>query len=348
MSKYVGTSGYQSVIWHYKTDIDRNILDKWFINIFEQGVLVYTPDVVCIGTDILPIPVGTSFIIEEKTKTALIDPEERKIAKVDMVGDELLDLGGYGVGTTYNVIAKWENTASDTAGVDYEVLTNTELNDDYTASGYNYVKLGQVVLNGGGLISANNTTGITRASLFTGLVGWSGWSGQIGISGWSGYSSFSGASGKSGWSGLSGYSSDSGWSGVSGWSGASGVSGSGISGWSGAGGYDIAAGVAGKPEASEVVYLFIAPRAFNIPLNATGSQANCGTAPTSATKDFDVQQNGASIGVVRFSSGSNVGAFLTFTGNPTAFTTGQILKIVAPAAQDTTLADISITFLASL
>ncbi len=35
---YTGTSYAQSVVWHYKTDIDRDVLNRWFVNIFDQGV----------------------------------------------------------------------------------------------------------------------------------------------------------------------------------------------------------------------------------------------------------------------------------------------------------------------
>jgi hypothetical protein len=251
MSSYVGSSGYsgqpQSLVWHYQIDLDSTLFNRWFVDIFEQGVLRYTPNAACIGTANLIIDKGTTLVIEEKTA---ITNGERKIAKLDMV-DDFDDIDVTGMNGTYNLIVSWENIADDTRGVDFLLLSNAELGDEYTSLGYNYVQLGQVVV-AGGIINDNNATNQTVASMSSGLDGWSGYSGDKGDEGISGWS---GTSGISGWSGEAGTPGESGYSGVSGWSGESGYSGeaeigdsgtSGVSGWSGTSGRSGWSGTSGR------------------------------------------------------------------------------------------------------
>lgn len=232
MSKYVSSLGNsdesQSLVFHYKMDFDRNLFGRWFVNVFEHGVLQYVPNP---DTDTSPstaggtsitIPVGTSFLIKQKETAADGD----KIAKGDMVDDFVIDISGYGDGT-YNIVGVWENEADAARGMDFYLYTDAEVATNLTVPGYNYIIFGQVAVSSG-TVTSNTTTGQTAGSLYPGLVGWSGYSGELGTSGWSGKSGYSGYSSFSGWSGVSGYSSISGWSGVSGYSSVSG-----FSGWSG-------------------------------------------------------------------------------------------------------------------
>jgi hypothetical protein len=261
MSRYVSSSGYsgqeQSLVWHYKLDFDRNLINRWLVDVVNQGVLQYVPNAACIGTANLIIDKGTSIIVEEMT--AILNGE-RRIVKLDMIEDfDEISVSGLGNGT-YNLIASWENAADATRGVEFFLLTPAQLNTQYTLTGYNYVQLGQVVV-AAGVINDNNDTNQTIGSLYPTLSGISGWSGESGMSGWSGTSgeegisgwlgeasvqAGSGTSGKSGWFGVSGWigtGGDSGYSGISGYSGTSGrsgwsgVSGSTRSGWSGNSGY---------------------------------------------------------------------------------------------------------------
>src|SRR5512132_2983988 len=55
--------------------------------------------------------------------------------------------------------------------------------------------------------------------------------------------------------------------------------------------YDILCGIVGKPSNGEVVLLFVAPRAFRIPANASGSQLKAGTAATGSSV-FSIAKNG--------------------------------------------------------
>jgi hypothetical protein len=239
MSKYVspngisGVSGYeQSLVFHYRMDVDRTMFGRWFVNVFDHGVLYYVPDPdtdtspsTAGGTDIT-IKAGTSFLIKQKEST-----DGDIIAKGDMVKDYAIDVSGYAA-ATYSLIAIWENAAEEYRGVEFYLYTAAEI-AVLDAAGYNYIKFGEVVISGG-VIDSNTTTNQTQGSMYSGLAGWSGYSGTSGYSGWSGksgwsgYSSYSGTSGYSGPSGYSGYSSLSGWSGYSSHSGYSG-----ISGWSG-------------------------------------------------------------------------------------------------------------------
>lgn len=252
MSRYVSSSGYsgqeQSLVWHYKLDFDRNLINRWLVDVVNQGVLQYVPNAACIGTANLIIDKGTSIIVEEMT--AILNGE-RRIVKLDMIEDfDEISVSGLGNGT-YNLIASWENAADATRGVEFFLLTPAQLNTQYTLTGYNYVQLGQVVV-AGGIINDNNATNQTVASMSSGLDGWSGYSGDKGDEGISGWS---GTSGISGWSGEAGTPGESGYSGVSGWSGESGYSGeaeigdsgtSGVSGWSGTSGRSGWSGTSGR------------------------------------------------------------------------------------------------------
>jgi hypothetical protein len=249
MAKYKSVAGYtgtnydQSVIWSYKTDIDRNVLARWFVNIYEQGVLKYTPSAT--GQVGPTIAAGTSFLIKQKDATS---PNE-KIAKVDMIYDYTLPV--YGDAAGYALIAMWENAADEYRGVEFYLKTPAEM-VLIVAAGYNYVQFGTVEIDSTagaptpGWVVSNTTVGMTQAGMSSGLLGYSGYSG-IGLSGFSGYSGDPAAnSGFSGWSGTSGEKGDigpgGGDSGFSGWSGVSGYSSTvpgsqGTSGYSGRSGF---------------------------------------------------------------------------------------------------------------
>jgi hypothetical protein len=108
--------------------------------------------------------------------------------------------------------------------------------------------------------------------------------------------------------------------------------------------YDILCGIVGKPSNGEVVLLFVAPRAFRIPANAAGSYLKAGIAATGSSV-FSIQKNGAQF-LTATVAGS--GTTATFSGSQTDFAAGDVLKIVAPATADATLADIAITLAATL
>jgi len=246
---YTGTAYDQSVVWHYKTDMDRSVLNRWYANIFSQGVLVYIPSALALTSVI--VAKGTSFIINEKNcfdfTTALAD--DLKLAKVDMVRDYSMSVAAMPNGVYY-LIAIWENAADEYRGVEFSLVAALPTVPP-AVGGYYYIVFGQVTVNGG-TVANNTTVGQTKAQIASGVMGFSGYSGLSGYSGESGFTGVSGfpgsasSAGDSGWSGytgVSGYSGNnpgsSGYSGVMGYSGFSGI---GLSGFSGRSGFSGTAG----------------------------------------------------------------------------------------------------------
>jgi hypothetical protein len=105
--------------------------------------------------------------------------------------------------------------------------------------------------------------------------------------------------------------------------------------------YDVGVYFPGTPGAGATLLQLIAPRAFKLPAGLTGSQGYAGTAPT-AQADLDIRKNGASIGTVTFAAAASTASF-SFASE-VAFVAGDRLAVLAPASQDASLADISITF----
>lgn len=97
-----------------------------------------------------------------------------------------------------------------------------------------------------------------------------------------------------------------------------------------------------KPDVSQVILRHVAPIAFTIPANCTGSICKAETA-TTAQADFNLLKNGVSFGTLRFAASGTTASFIGVSA--TAFVVGDILKIVAPASQDATLEDMAFTFL---
>ncbi len=99
--------------------------------------------------------------------------------------------------------------------------------------------------------------------------------------------------------------------------------------------------VQGKPANSDVVWYFSAVTAFTLPTGA-GSHKSHGRVASTGTVVFDVLKNDVSIGSITFTA-SSTGVF-SITSS-TAFAAGDRLSLTAPASQDATLEDISVTFL---
>jgi hypothetical protein len=117
--------------------------------------------------------------------------------------------------------------------------------------------------------------------------------------------------------------------------------------------YDILCGIVGKPANGEVVLLFVAPRPFRIPANAASSRLKAGTAATESSV-FSIQKNGGEFLTATVAASSATAtvaassATATFAGSQTDFAAGDVLRIVAPAAADATLADIALSLVATL
>jgi hypothetical protein len=109
--------------------------------------------------------------------------------------------------------------------------------------------------------------------------------------------------------------------------------------WVRQGNYDIGFFAADVMTDAEIIARFVAVRAFTVPVSATGSQAKAETASTGDVS-FELQKNGVAFGTVRFNA-SATGAFTV--ASATSFAIGDVLKLVAPATADATLADVGIS-----
>ena len=109
--------------------------------------------------------------------------------------------------------------------------------------------------------------------------------------------------------------------------------------------YDIGGFSQGKPDASSSLFRLVAARAFVLPANLTNSIAKAGTAATASTA-FTIKKNGTQIGTMTFAASGTTATF-TFASQ-VSVAVGDIIDMVAPATQDSTLADISVTLAATL
>ena len=107
---------------------------------------------------------------------------------------------------------------------------------------------------------------------------------------------------------------------------------------------DISFYVQGLPADGVDILVLTFARTVDFADDFAGSNATIGVNPT-ATAEYDVQKNGASIGHISISTGG-VATFVT-DGTTAQFVDDDYLTIVAPTPQDATLADVSITLVGS-
>lgn len=104
--------------------------------------------------------------------------------------------------------------------------------------------------------------------------------------------------------------------------------------------------VRGLPGANELLIRYISvDTALSLPIALAGSNGGCGVAST-ADAVFTLAKNGTTIGTVTFPMGSGVPVF-SFTAAIT-LVAGDVLTVIAPASQDATLADVSLTLQAAI
>ncbi|MGH8520137.1 MAG: DUF2793 domain-containing protein [Gammaproteobacteria bacterium] len=96
----------------------------------------------------------------------------------------------------------------------------------------------------------------------------------------------------------------------------------------------------GAPTASLIMLHHVVTRQVIFPSGLTGSQGKAGTAATAQT-DFDIQKNGSSVGTMRFAASATSATFIM--ASQQTFAAGDILKVVAPATPDATLANLTFT-----
>jgi hypothetical protein len=102
--------------------------------------------------------------------------------------------------------------------------------------------------------------------------------------------------------------------------------------------------VAGTPLSDELLLQYIIPEEMTFPSGLTGSEAYCGTEPTT-DQVFNLYQNGVAIGSITFSPSPSTNFTLTAA---VTFNPGDKLTLVAPSSVDPHMANISITLVATL
>lgn len=107
--------------------------------------------------------------------------------------------------------------------------------------------------------------------------------------------------------------------------------------------YDVSAFIAGTPSGLDVVFQFVAVRPVTFADNFAGSEAKSRVI-TSNDRTYIIQKNGVQVGTMIFTNAGGVDAALDTNAGSVTFIAGDILSILAPAAADGTLEDVSITF----
>lgn len=102
----------------------------------------------------------------------------------------------------------------------------------------------------------------------------------------------------------------------------------------------------GTPGSSQLMFKFVAARAFTFPANFAGAYGHIGTNPTGSFV-MDVSLEGAGIGTITVSTGGAF-TFATTSGTSKAVAAGEVIEIEAPASTDATAADISATLVGAL
>jgi hypothetical protein len=109
--------------------------------------------------------------------------------------------------------------------------------------------------------------------------------------------------------------------------------------------YDFTGFVGGKPANAALVMFVKVARAFTIPVNMAGSKVKAKTSAT-AQAVFTLYKNGTSFATLTFAAGGSVPSIVA--AQATSFAIDDELTVVAPATADSTLADLAMTFVASL
>ncbi len=107
--------------------------------------------------------------------------------------------------------------------------------------------------------------------------------------------------------------------------------------------YDVSAFIAGTPSGNDVVFQFVAVRSVTFADNFFGSEAKSRVVTTNE-RIYVIQKNGVPIGTATFTNAGGVDAALDTNAGALNLIAGDILTILAPAAADGTLEDVSITF----
>ena len=108
--------------------------------------------------------------------------------------------------------------------------------------------------------------------------------------------------------------------------------------------YDIAIYAGGELSDSEEIFVFTAPRGFEIASGTSSGVASCGIAAT-AEATLTIKKGDTTIGTVVYDASELTGT-VTFTDDVT-FVAGDTMTITAQSSADSTLASVSISIIAS-
>lgn len=108
--------------------------------------------------------------------------------------------------------------------------------------------------------------------------------------------------------------------------------------------YDFGMVAAATPEPGVVLGKVVITRALVIPAELAGSAADADTAPAAAF-EIAMTRNGTAIGAITFNPDASVG-FSSAAGAPVTISPGDVIRFVAPAVADASIAGISLTIAA--
>ncbi|MBV9199144.1 MAG: hypothetical protein JOY83_05280, partial [Alphaproteobacteria bacterium] len=98
----------------------------------------------------------------------------------------------------------------------------------------------------------------------------------------------------------------------------------------------------GKPTANLVLQSYVFAASATVPAGVAGSRGTAATAAT-ATTTFIIRKNSTNVGTMVFAAAAMTATFTM--SSATAFSAGDVLTLVAPAAPDVTLANLAWTIL---
>lgn len=110
-------------------------------------------------------------------------------------------------------------------------------------------------------------------------------------------------------------------------------------------GVDLAGSIEGKPGASETLLDYVVTNSLTLPSALTGSQLIATSAATSQWVAL-VKKNGVEVGTMTVAAAGTTATFAA--ASPASLVAGDRVTVVAPASQDSTLADIAFTIRAAL
>jgi hypothetical protein len=110
--------------------------------------------------------------------------------------------------------------------------------------------------------------------------------------------------------------------------------------------YDFGFVKAETPSSSEVIGKVVIPRAITLPADLAGAAGHVDTNPT-AQFDVDLTDGGSSIGTISIATNGTF-TFTTVDNTAKAIAAGSVVRFVAPASTDATVAGIAVTLIGSL